>query len=346
MDRPRVYFYFPTGSISHFSGCLMQGFGEMGFHVVGNIDGKVIDSRGISSPYSRTGGITGVGSNERGWTDALFSVVDLSHGLGENVAVINEIISTGKACFVDMKDSANTDYFSPSVVTFVAHRNKLAGHTGSYCPIAFGLSNDIIDLSSRYTSWKKDIFFIKNFNPTAKQDVRLSLDLCLVDNLRNFFEVDSRSTSGEEYAEHLSKAAFVLAYGGTFFADFVKFSAFEGKLPREFLFDRFATDVAIFRWDSWRFWEAMVFGCIPLQLDFEKYGMDLPVLPKPWVHYIPIDLSTVSFLPQQIHERFKKDPEGLLQIGRNARQFAIEHYSPRAAATRAFNALVQGVPVA
>jgi hypothetical protein len=39
-------------------------------------------------------------------------------------------------------------------------------------------------------------------------------------------------------------------------------------------------DPVIARWESWRFWESLASGCATVALDFEEYGLVLPVIPK------------------------------------------------------------------
>ena len=47
-------------------------------------------------------------------------------------------------------------------------------------------------------------------------------------------------------------------------------------------------------WDSWRFWESLAAGCVTFHVDFDKYGVQLPVMPENWRHYIGIDLDNMQ----------------------------------------------------
>lgn len=87
----------------------------------------------------------------------------------------------------------------------------------------------------------------------------------------------------------------------------------------------------VYQWDSWRFWESLACGCVTFHLDFEKYGIQLPVMPQNWKHYIGIDLND----PANDIERLNSlSVDDLKQIGFNGRQWALDNYSPKPTAQR------------
>jgi hypothetical protein len=86
----------------------------------------------------------------------------------------------------------------------------------------------------------------------------------------------------------------------------------------------------VVQWDSWRLWEALAAGCVAIHLDFDKYGMLLPVTPRNWTHYAGIDLGNI----EEFIDRIKADPESLREISRQGRQWALEYFSPRPTALR------------
>ncbi len=90
----------------------------------------------------------------------------------------------------------------------------------------------------------------------------------------------------------------------------------------------------LFQFDSPRFWESLVAGCCTLHIDFEQYGMQLPVVPENGKHYIAIDLQkpekTVKLL---------KDKALVEQIGAQGRDWALKHYAPRAVTERLISIL-------
>ena len=86
----------------------------------------------------------------------------------------------------------------------------------------------------------------------------------------------------------------------------------------------------IVQWDSWRFWEAIAAGCVPIHVDFDKYGFVLPVMPENWKHYIGIDLDNIDYSIELITQNLDRLPE----MSVAGREWALEHYSPIAIAKR------------
>lgn len=84
------------------------------------------------------------------------------------------------------------------------------------------------------------------------------------------------------------------------------------------------------QWDSFRAWEAWVAGCVVINLDLEMYGVDLPVMPENWKHYIGVDLAQ----PKKTLERIKDEPEILGKVAVEGHDWVIENYSPAAMARR------------
>ncbi len=84
------------------------------------------------------------------------------------------------------------------------------------------------------------------------------------------------------------------------------------------------------QWDSFRAWEALVAGCATINIDLDLYGADLPVMPENWKHYVGIDLRQ----PWKAIERLRDEPGLLESVAHEGRKWALEHYSPKAAAQR------------
>lgn len=84
------------------------------------------------------------------------------------------------------------------------------------------------------------------------------------------------------------------------------------------------------QWDSFRFWEALAGGCAAFNVDLEHYGVTLPVMPENWKHYLGVDFARVD----RFIARLREEPATLDRIAENGRRWALEHYSPRAAALR------------
>jgi len=86
----------------------------------------------------------------------------------------------------------------------------------------------------------------------------------------------------------------------------------------------------IIQWDSWRFWESLVAGCVPIHINLDSYGALLPVMPEDGIHYIGIDFDDLPKSQKRFLELWEKNVE----IGITGRKWAIDHYHPTASAIR------------
>lgn len=102
------------------------------------------------------------------------------------------------------------------------------------------------------------------------------------------------------------------------------------------------TTNAIYQWDSWRYWEAYVCGCVNLNVDFEYYGIELPIMPVKGQHYIGVNFDK--------SEKYNEDMLNLSdaelnRIADNGKQWAIENYSPVPIAKRFLHLVSQNQSV-
>ena len=94
----------------------------------------------------------------------------------------------------------------------------------------------------------------------------------------------------------------------------------------------------LIQWDSWRFWETLCAGSAAFHLDLEQYGVELPVMPENWKHYIGVNLENVDRDVRRITE----SPNLLEDVAAQGRQWAMENYSPKKAASRTLHAVGLG----
>jgi hypothetical protein len=87
----------------------------------------------------------------------------------------------------------------------------------------------------------------------------------------------------------------------------------------------------IFQWDSWRLWETFAANTVVINIDFEKYGVELPVMPVNFKHYIGIDLKKPEESIKKIELLGYEDFENIAKEGA---KWASDNYSPRATALR------------
>jgi hypothetical protein len=87
--------------------------------------------------------------------------------------------------------------------------------------------------------------------------------------------------------------------------------------------------------DSFRFWESLACGTVPMQVDFEHYGLKLPVQPEPYEHYLPVRLDDIGGSCVSI----KREISRLPALAATGRAWALRNYCPSAVARRLLESL-------
>jgi len=325
------FFLADSATFSYAATCLADGLNQLGIPVYSNInyhDPLITDfAFTASDPPEDMGYLSGV-------------VVNIM----ETAALHNQIVRFApphpRTVVHCMHDNV-CDICFPELATFCTHESAQRLVEGTRIPIGFGLSSAMLQHSKRLMAEppQRNRRFMANFRPSEGQSVRAALDLGLLPKLREHYEVDTGLVGNgrwsAEYYQHLSRQFGCLAYGGCFSQDLLRNDWFHYIEPlSKFLrHTRYLQDTVILRWDSWRFWESLAFGCVTVHLDLERYGFRLPVMPENWKHYIGLDMANL----QQDLERMHDERERLSEIAVAGRQWAIEHYSPRAVAHRFMN---------
>jgi hypothetical protein len=133
------------------------------------------------------------------------------------------------------------------------------------------------------------------------------------------------------YYELLLSTTTCSSFGGYFISPFPYHSwTWTGRFCRKVIAEFGWKTRRLVQWDSWRFWEALAAGCVPIHLDFDKYGFVLPVMPENWKHYIGIDLDNLDASIDRIEKNLDRLPE----ISEEGRSWVLEHYTPVAVARR------------
>lgn len=83
-------------------------------------------------------------------------------------------------------------------------------------------------------------------------------------------------------------------------------------------------------WDSFRFWESLAAGCATINVDLDRYGVVLPVMPVNGRDYLGLDFSHIK----EFVERLRDEPAVLEKVAAEGKRWAEEHYSPKATARR------------
>jgi hypothetical protein len=240
---------------------------------------------------------------------------------------------TDKTLFLSIADETGLHYIGSEDYWFLTPHllNGFEYKKGIKIPWAFGFRQKLIDFYKN-NQRKREYQVIRNFTNSGNQSIRESLDFILLPKLEKIMTVDRTKQDYEEYLLNLLSSRFCLAYGGNYSSDFTKNPwIMENQLKNIEIPFRFKQNTIILRWDSWRLWESWALGCIPIHLDFEKYGFRLPVMPTNWEHYIGLDLSNL----ENDVERLSSLSEAQLEdISRKGREWAWKHYSPMAVAER------------
>jgi hypothetical protein len=337
-----VYFFLPQLASplydSYLPVCLAEGLDELGISVVANVNAYRRPSgsgdwlfRQVANP-----------------TDAFLFVADFSDLDSKEIdwlALQRQIVSLKhRSAILCMSDGINRYKFNNDIPVFATHGNKFVINDDRRSPWAFGLSRSILlKTAACKSTTSREPVFIRDFRPSGNQGVRSVLDLIFVEHLSQFYKIDSRLDDEgrfhEGHYQRLSRSLGCLAYGGNFLEDignnpyFIKNRIYAPKV----LGDR----PAIVRWDSWRFWESMASGCLTVALDFDKYGLQLPVMPVNGTHYIGLKLESLN----EALDLLRSGGEKLGAIAAKGQKWALEHYSPRVVAERFISKMEEFNPI-
>ena len=234
------------------------------------------------------------------------------------------------------------------------HYNRRCHYPSNMRPWAFGLSTRILrEVSGTRTFEKRKPKIL--FNARCPHPLRTHVRDKVMPLMGSFFDVDSsvdsrpvtsdgeyhnmqyEQTGGRHYPlyyERLGEAMASACFGGSD-------PSYWWRHVQRRRFRYWAPDVLvrwprpIVSWDSWRLWESMAAGCVPFHVDFDRYGIEMPVMPRNRLHYMGVDLDNVH----ATIDTLRHDDNLLARISRAATEWAITHYSPRAVAARFLNSV-------
>jgi hypothetical protein len=261
--------------------------------------------------------------------------------------------------FIDDSDEhltlAGREEFSQFDLILRTHWNARWKYPSNMRPWAFGLSNRMIQSLFRQnpeTERVKKILvnhrvnhpvrkeaskrFLSGVNRILPVDESLdSMDIPPEDPFHRLMWVQTGRRHHPAYFHRMQKTLACACFGGYFLIH----SFYDRKILRRLWyaaakrFDLISNRVA--QWDSWRLWEAFAAGSLVFHLDFEKYGMLLPVMPRNWENYIGVSLTH----PGQTIGRIETEMDRLQDIAQNGQKWALENYSPAATARRFLEAI-------
>lgn len=330
-----IYIHAPDETLTHFSGCLVEGLLALGIPVKTNA--TTVTTRPVSMPLHDTD-LTSLHSEPL--TGFAAYLVDIST---HNTFIPFEGVAPSPVAYITTSDISAFCEIPADHTVFVAHSSSHAVKPGTRVPVAFGLANRLVEKTENRTPFEnRTNSVIHSFRPTLQQGVRALLDLAFVPKLQSKMPVERVNSPPGPYLQSLMNTALCLCYGGDFYSPIMGNAWFEQNQPDLYAHHSFEhlESAAVLRWDSWRFWEALAAGSAAVHLDFEKYGFNLPVMPEPWVHYAPIDLADIAGSAEAIWARREEWPS----IAEQGRAWALEHYAPAPTAERVLQSLVQQLP--
>ncbi|GAB1539528.1 hypothetical protein NUACC21_21950 [Scytonema sp. NUACC21] len=253
--------------------------------------------------------------------------------------------------YIDGEDSDRTYIDRPEFkqfdFIFRNHFNQNLNYGENFYPWAFGLSDRILrelqevpnfqdkkrQLLLNFRHWKSNTHSVRQI--ICSQLIPRIEKILPVDNYvdndipTDLYHYHQWEQSGKRhypnYYERLKNSAACAAFGGFFVLPWFKNpGSLMSRASKRILTKLKLKSNTILQWDSWRFWESLAAGCVTFHVDFEKYGLALPVMPKNWEHYIGIDLDNV----QKAVDRIADQPEILEKIATQGRRWALKHYSP------------------
>lgn len=258
--------------------------------------------------------------------------------------------------FIDEADGLRTPGFLRAAgkchKVLKSHFNRKMKYPANFVPWQFGVAQRHIDYIQALPVTERNTSLLVNFR--VRHQLRDYMNrLCLpilsssldIDNTvdgnrpESFTEKDrflyaqSRGRHNPAYYERLPHGLFSAAYGGVFCLPFGNHDKYTAKLVRMvndtlplFRYDR------IRQWDSWRFWESLLAGCITLHVDLETFGCLMPVMPVNYRDYIGIDPYHPEIFREWVESAMGEwengDPQMLRSLSDNARNFVLNNYRP------------------
>lgn len=351
-----IYFMFSEHGISHISVSIAEGLEYLGISIFAN--------QNYSPSYFKQGEFLFKKDNNISPNDCAICVVDINydhimftgkqHPFFEQITDLREDLVVICVDMGDVYHPATMSYLTNSIFKGVlrTHTSSLIEHSPYCISWTFGLTNRIIKATKPNLDFcQRNKEMIAIFRSSLNQSVRIAMSFSFLSCLRNkikihenlieenltnqtdqndfhsFYSSQSKTHHVSEWFKLLKETMFCCAYGGSFHCNNLFQSEYAGM-------DISTISVqpkrAIFRWDSWRFWESLAAGCVTIHLDFEQCGFLLPIKPINWQHYVGIDLTN----PRATAERILDEPDLMAKIAYNGRQWTLENYSPLPVACR------------
>lgn len=376
---PRVYFFCRSDSGAYHDDVvvLADGLQQLGCEVFGNCnywrrtqapnDWMVRHDPSIVPEDCDIVAVSYVWSR---WIDATFRV---------NERLLPEGLFTPgrryRTAYLDLDDGYQTPSWRPAFrafdVVFRAKFNQRCFHPANHRPWVHGLTTRMIEMTAGAPPWserRREVLVNFGASHPYVHGARALVGPPFIAAAHPFFAINQRRDDlstvpsdtydrlmweqtqhrhCRDYYERLKSAQAVAAFCGELIppAPFHPLYLVGGRRAK---IKRAAYEVLarvdprpsrLIQWDSWRFWEGLAAGCLMFNLDLPYYGVLLPEMPQPFVHYVPVRHGNAA----AALSRLASDPELAETIAAQGREWAIANYSPTALARR-FLATMDAAP--
>lgn len=269
-----------------------------------------------------------------------------------------------KLIFIDSSDAVPSadGFVTPGFdqkfrkVDFVlkSHFCKKSKYPSNFVPWQFGLTNRMISSLKPLPFNERKNEVLVNFRckhqlrdlaekkimPTvyeslAKNSATDSYDENRTDNLEHHYWTLTGRRHYSSYYKRLGSSKACAAFGGFLQTPKSNSTNIVFKILRRIdaMFNIFNYD-RILQFDSWRFWESLASGCLTIHIDFDKYGVVLPVMPVNGTHYLGVDFSNLEKSKNDL-----KQVEKFESIANAGREWVLNNYSPVKVAERLLSLL-------
>ncbi len=267
-----------------------------------------------------------------------------------------------KFVFVDASDGYLTPGFSKELVhaelILKAHFSEKMEYPTNFVPWQFGLTTRILKALNPLPQQERENKALSNFR--IGHSLRSHFETQIMKRVYGYYEKDPRVDSFEKqnfskedmlnweqsgrrhyktYYDRLGSSKVSNAVGGYMQNAFSAKAKHNLELKKNVYLSRimlkldssfpFSKVDRIYQFDSWRLWESIASGCCTLHLDFQKYGMKLPVMPKNGEHYLGADFDN-----KEAFFKIIKDDQHVQEIGSRGSEWVIDNYTPKIVVTR------------
>lgn len=228
-------------------------------------------------------------------------------------------------------------------------------------PWNFGLSNRLIKYVDKYRSEEPQDQVLINFRmpyavramsveiipPLIKHRFKIfnnitdSMDEMTTEDQLSYWAQSGRRHN-EVYFKDINQSKFTFAFCGKLI-DFAIANTLGARIDRMIkrLRVKFADALGlapqdnkyqiILNYGGWRLFESFLSNTVPLQMDFEYWGMEWPEMPKDGEHYISVKGLRFKDAAKRILDMSEEERQ---RISENGREWCLSHYAPKPVAER------------